>query len=268
MYAETAHCFECEGEWLTAIVAAPRRPARRGVLILVGGPQYRVGSHRQFVLLARALAQQGIPSFRFDVRGMGDSTGEPRGFETTAADIRAAIDHFFTIQPGLAEVVLWGLCDAASAALLHAVRDARVYGLVLLNPWVRSSQTAARATLKHYYRSRLFDAGFWKKLIAGQFRPAAALRSFAGLAAAARQPADSSLSSRMLQGLRLFPGSVLVILSGRDLTAREFSDVCLRSPEWTNRIALRELAQANHTFARAEWRNQVAAWTVEWMKSC
>lgn len=246
----------------------PRQAARRGVLILVGGPQYRTGSHRQFVLLARALAQQGIPSFRFDVRGMGDGTGEPRGFEATATDIQAAIDHFFAIQPGLAEVVLWGLCDAASAALLHAVRDARVHGLVLLNPWVRSSQTAAQATLKHYYRSRLLDAGFWKKLIAGQFRPAAALRSFAGLAVAARRPAGSTLPSRMLQGLRLFPGPVLVILSGRDLTAREFSDVCLSSPEWINRIELRELAEANHTFARAEWRKQVAMWTAEWVKSC
>jgi len=268
MYAETAHSFECDGEWLTAIVAAPRQPARRGVLILVGGPQYRAGSHRQFVLLARTLAQQGIPSLRFDVRGMGDSTGEPRSFEATASDIQTAIDHFFALQPGLAEVVLWGLCDAASAALLHAVQDTRVRSLVLLNPWVRSSQTAAQTTLKHYYRSRLFDAGFWKKLIAGQFRPAAALRSFAGLAVAARQPGDNILPSRMLQGLRLFPGPVLVILSGRDLTAREFSDVCLRSPEWRKRIVLRELAEANHTFARVEWRNQVAAWTSEWVKSC
>jgi len=268
MYAETAHSFECDGEWLTAIVTAPQQPARRGVLILVGGPQYRAGSHRQFVLLARTLAQQGIPSFRFDVRGMGDSTGAPRSFEATASDIQTAIGHFFAIQPGLAEVVLWGLCDAASAALLHAVKDTRVRSLVLLNPWVRSSQTAAQATLKHYYHSRLFDAGFWKKLIAGQFQPAAAMRSFARLAAAARRPADSTLPSRMLQGLQRFPGPVLVILSGRDLTAREFSDVCLRSSEWKNRIALRELAEANHTFARAEWRAQVAAWTAEWVKSC
>lgn len=268
MYAESAHCFACEGEWLTAIAALPQQAARRGVLILVGGPQYRAGSHRQFVLLARALARQGIPSLRFDVRGMGDSTGEPRGFEATAADIRAAIGHFFAIQPGLAEVVLWGLCDAASAALLYAAEDRRVHGLVLLNPWVRTSQTVAQATLKHYYRARLLDPGFWKKVLAGQFRPAAALRSFAGLSAAAREPAASTLPSRMLHALRRFTGPVLVILSGRDLTAREFSDVCLRSPEWKTRILLQEIPEANHTFARAEWRNQVAAWTADWVQSC
>jgi exosortase A-associated hydrolase 1 len=267
MHAETAHGFACEGESLTAIAAIRPQSSKRGVLIIVGGPQYRAGSHRQFVLLARELARHDIPSLRFDVRGMGDSTGAPRGFEALAADIRAAIDQFFIIQPGLTEVVLWGLCDAASAALLYSGQDARVHGLVLLNPWVRTSQTAAQATLKHYYRSRFFDAGFWKKLIAGQFRPAAALRSFAGLALAAREPAASGLPSRMLQGLRSFSGPVLVILSGRDLTAREFNDACMRSDEWKRRTALRELPEANHTFARAEWRDRVAAWTVEWVKS-
>lgn len=52
-----------------------------GLLMVVGGPQYRVGSHRQFVLLARDLAAAGIPVFPFDYRGMGDSTGQARDFE-------------------------------------------------------------------------------------------------------------------------------------------------------------------------------------------
>jgi len=65
------------------------------VLIIVGGPQYRVGSHRQFVLLARHLAAQGIPVMRFDVRGMGDSKGKPRNFGQLDDDLRAATDCFF-----------------------------------------------------------------------------------------------------------------------------------------------------------------------------
>jgi len=50
--------------------------ADTGVLIVVGGPQYRVGSHRQFVMLARFLADHGVPCMRFDYRGMGDVSGE------------------------------------------------------------------------------------------------------------------------------------------------------------------------------------------------
>ena len=48
---------------------------------MVGGPQYRVGSHRQFTLMARAFAAAGYPVLRFDYRGIGDSEGESRGFE-------------------------------------------------------------------------------------------------------------------------------------------------------------------------------------------
>ena len=42
------------------------------VLVVVGGPQVRAGSHRHFVQLARHLATHGHAVMRFDVRGMGD----------------------------------------------------------------------------------------------------------------------------------------------------------------------------------------------------
>src|SRR5689334_11218312 len=114
---EQAFGFACRGEWLCGIASLPRQPAARGVLIVVGGPQYRAGSHRQFTLLARSLAAQGIASMRFDYRGMGDSDGAMRSFEAVDDDLRAAVDQFMALAPGLTEVVIWGLCDAASAAL-------------------------------------------------------------------------------------------------------------------------------------------------------
>src|SRR5690606_34644237 len=106
-----------------------------GVLIIVGGPQYRVGSHRQFVLLARYLAERGIPVMRFDYRGMGDSDGDMRTFEHVGKDLGSDIDYFFSECSFLKDIVIWGLCDAASAALFYAHQDRRISGLVLLNPW-------------------------------------------------------------------------------------------------------------------------------------
>ena len=80
---EDAVVFQCEGASLVGILHVPERePARIGVLVIVGGPQYRVGSHRQFVLMARSLAQSGYAVLRFDYRGMGDSDGEMRTFES------------------------------------------------------------------------------------------------------------------------------------------------------------------------------------------
>ena len=56
---------------------------------------------------------------RFDFRGMGDSTGELRDFEEVNEDIGAAINAFQAHCPQLERIVLWGLCDAASASLLY-----------------------------------------------------------------------------------------------------------------------------------------------------
>jgi exosortase A-associated hydrolase 1 len=281
-YTETALAFDCGGECLYAIASVPAQPARRGVLVVVGGPQYRVGSHRQFTLLARSLAQQGIAAMRFDYRGMGDSHGAIRSFEHVQDDLRAAVDAFQRAVPDVGEVVVWGLCDAASAALFYAAADPRVTGLVLLNPWVRTTDGYAKTTIKHYYRDRLFDAGLWKKIVSGRFDYRAAIGSFVRLARTAWAGGtkdapggaadDAPLPERMLQGWSRFQGKVLLILSGADLTAKEFCDVTAASEQWqaqmrSARVTRRELPPADHTFSRREWRDQVAGWTCDWVRS-
>ena len=158
--------FQCSGEQLIGILTAPVKPAEYGVVIVVGGPQFRIGSHRQFVLLARSLGEQGITTLRFDYRGMGDSSGELRDFTAIDEDIRAAVDMLQNAHPKLERIILWGLCDAASACLFYAHKDPRIAGLVLANPWVRTDEGEAQAYLNHYYRARFFDMAFWKKYCA------------------------------------------------------------------------------------------------------
>jgi exosortase A-associated hydrolase 1 len=281
MLDERALAFGCEGETLVGILSPGAAAAARGVLIVVGGPQYRAGSHRQFALLARRLAAQGIPALRFDYRGLGDSGGAARTFEDVGADIRSAIDAFQEAVPGLREVVLWGLCDAAAAALFYGHSDARVAGLVLLNPWARSPAGLARSTLKHYYWSRLRDPALWRKLASGRFALGASLRSLLALVGAARQapavPRDGSapalapgLHARLLDGMQRYRGRVLFIFSSADLTAQEFLDMCKASRSWQRLLAgpavqQRTLDGADHTFSRRAWRDQVADWTSAWV---
>ena len=93
MTTEESALFACAGETLVGVLARPAVAARTGVVVIVGGPQYRVGSHRQFVLLSRALAGAGCAVLRFDYRGMGDSSGAQRSFDSVSADIAAAMDH-------------------------------------------------------------------------------------------------------------------------------------------------------------------------------
>lgn len=281
-FQERALRFRCEHEWLYGIMSVPQQPVARGVLIVVGGPQYRVGSHRQFVLLARYLAKRGISVMRFDCRGMGDSDGDIRTFEHVGEDLRSATDFFFSECPFLEDVVIWGLCDAASAALFYAYQDRRVSGLVLLNPWVRTEQGIAKAYLKHYYLQRLFEPEFWKKLLGGKFNPLASIQSLYAFgrnslqggkkSAASEDSAGAScdltapLPERMLDGLKRFQGKILIITSGNDLTAREFLDLADSSADWQEAMKTRQtevfhIDSANHTFSTREWRDQVAEQT-------
>lgn len=278
---EEAVVFPCAGQQLLGILHHADGSAKTGILIVTGGPQYRIGSHRQFLLLARAFCAAGIPSFRFDHRGTGDSAGDFPGFEHIGEDIAAAITAFLEQAPGLEKVVLWGICDAASAILLSASRDPRVAGMVLVNPWVREPEGEARALVKHYYGQRLLDPTFWRKLLSGGVDIAAALRGFAGGVAAwigarpkgGTSPAaagTASLSLRMAEGLAAFAGPVGLILSGRDLTAREFLDAA-GAPEWRRllaepRVARHDLPAADHTFSRRVWREAVAQWTLAWLR--
>ena len=282
MIEERALAFACRGAWLYGILSLPQAAApQRGVLIVVGGPQYRAGSHRQFTLLARDLAAAGIPAMRFDYRGMGDSEGDLQTFENVDDDVRAAIDRFFAEVPGMSEVVLWGLCDGASAAAMYAPQDARVAGLVLLNPWVRTEEGKARATIKHYYKDRLFDPRLWDKIKKGEFDVKASVGSLLDNVGKALKPgrgagqddADNApLPERMQAALARFGGRVLVVLSGADLTAQEFSDLAHRTGAWQRlmaapRFTRQQIDKADHTFSRRPWQDQVSDWTRDWLRS-
>lgn len=256
-----------------------------GVVVVVGGPQYRVGSHRQFVLLARFLAEHGIPVLRFDYSGMGDSTGEMRSFENVDDDISAAIEALIRRVPQVRRVVLWGLCDGASAALMYAPRDLRVLGLVLLNPWVRTEAGLARSQLWTYYPRRLVSRAFWRKIVR---QPRALARSawdFAGTLRRSRpsvrsvspgterEPAAATFVDRMLDAAERFGGSTAVLLSGNDITAGEFKALLATDRRWRrltrrNSVTLRELPGANHTFSSREWRKWVAETTLDFVRSC
>jgi exosortase A-associated hydrolase 1 len=272
--------FDSQGEQLVGVLHRPgcaSSIADLGVVVLVGGPQYRVGSHRQFVLLARALADAGFPALRFDLGGMGDSTGPLRTFEQSAADVGAAIDTLMSRRPELRGVVLWGLCDGASAALLYlaARADGRVRGLCLVNPWVRTEATHARTIVRHYYWRRITQPEFWGKLLRGQVGLRAVGELSASLStsrARAQANDDAPYVQRMLRAWRGFGGRTLVVLSGNDYTAREFADLTRDDPHWVKALRRPEVArvdigEADHTFSDGASRQALEASTLQWLRT-
>nr|WP_316639075.1 hydrolase 1, exosortase A system-associated [uncultured Roseateles sp.] len=242
-YQESVLSVTCGTEPLAAILAAPESPKPTAVLVIVGGPQYRVGSHRQFVLLSRRLAEAGYPVLRFDYRGMGDSGGAQRSFEQVSDDVAAAINAL-QAQITFQDVVLWGLCDGASAALLYCQQrqDPRVQGLCLLNPWVRSETSLARTQIKHYYLQRLKQKEFWLKLLSGKVAGQAlsGLLHSLKLTFSRNRPgpnAQASFQDRMASAWHGFRGDILLLLSGDDYTAKEFMDYASTDAAWSKALS-------------------------------
>lgn len=288
MAKEHAITFPCCGDPLVGILHIPEQPLARGVVVVPGAPQYRVGSHRQLVLLARELAAHGTAVLRFDYRGMGDSDGEFRSFDLIGDDLRAAISELRAQVPEVREIVLWGFCDGASAASFYAHSDPSVHGVVLVNPWVRDRDTTDRAVVRHYYLAQLRSRAFWRRLLSAEidFRQAVAdlvvrlarliRRGVFAITASAPQDPEAALAGplhmRVAQGLAAFEGRILLFLSGADLTAQEFEESVLKAASVKLRqqhenFQIVRLDGANHTYSALRWRRQVHDITVKWLHS-
>lgn len=273
---EKAIKFNCQDNELIGIIHHPNSDQNTsiGVLIVVGGPQYRVGSHRQFVLLARDLAKNNIPTMRFDCAGMGDSTGTFSKFTHLNDDIQSAIKVFSTQCPKVKQIILWGLCDAASANMIFVANSNHVAGLILLNPWVRSNHTYAKATIRDHHLKQLLNPQFWKRLFTLDVN---IFHSIQGLAATikstffrVREDEEDDFIRTMLIGVRKFSKNMLFILSGNDLTASEFKTLVRTDKEWwqamdSKNIVTINIKDADHTFSSAEWRTKVSKHTIDWI---
>lgn len=265
--------FNSNGKQLVAIEHLPettqQEQIKKGVVIVVGGPQTRVGSHRLFVHLARALAQQGIIVFRFDYGGAGDSEGNISTFTEIQDDIDAAIQAFQQRHSDITELTLWGLCDAASAILLYFndfPQPANIKHLFLVNPWVRQTQTEAKAYLRSYYIKRFFSKSFWQKFLSGKVKAKSAFTDIQDFHQQSLESNDISTPgnfvTKMRQGLSQFSGKCDLLLSGDDLTADEFKFLVKSNKQWREVMArdtinLKIINQADHTFSQQNTKQQL-----------
>ena len=251
---EASVVFDCGGDRLIGIHHGVEDQTPSTVVVnVVGGPQYRVGSHRQFVLTARFLASAGFPCLRFDYRGMGDSAGELRSFTSVSEDIDVVVAWCRQTYPD-SKIVLMGLCDGASAAAIYG-ESTQVDGLILINPWVHRPDLAAKVQVWHYYRQRLLSWAFWRRLLTFQVNVGAAAQDIgSGVSAAAQagEATDNEFVDRMFSGLTKQKCPVLTLLSGDDLTAMEFQQLCRQDRAWRKLVGSWkqvDFPQADHTFS-------------------
>ncbi len=242
--------FPCASDALVGTL--DRAPSTRGLLIVSGGNELRIGAHRGMALMAQRLAAAGHPVFRFDRRGIGDSTGANRGFEESGPDIAAAVAAFRTAVPALTRIVAFGNCDAASALALHDTSG--IDALVLANPWVIEPAADALppvSAIRARYAERLRDPRAWARLLTGGVnlkKLAGGLAKISGGEAAAPE----GLAARVAAGLSDKPATILI--ASRDNTAIAFTEAW-KTPAYATlreRTSLDILDTDSHSFHRSE----------------
>ncbi|MDT9597767.1 hydrolase 1, exosortase A system-associated [Sphingosinicella rhizophila] len=240
--------FQCAGETLGASVDEAAGPL--GVLMVTGGGQTRIGSHRMYERLAARLADHGHPCFRFDRRGVGDSEGNDPGFRACGPDLAAAAHAFRQEGKGLEKVIGFGLCDGATALALFGAA-ANLDGLILVNPWFVEAEAGVPppAAIRKHYRQRLTSLDGWKRALTGSMSYGKLLKGIVKILA----PPPSSLASEAADALGTARLPVRLILARGDATA------IAAEAEW-NAHAFRKVRDAaapplridsdSHTFAR------------------
>jgi pimeloyl-ACP methyl ester carboxylesterase len=192
-----------------------------------------------------------VPVFRFDRRGIGDSTGENRGFRNAGQDIAAAAATF-RAETGVARLVSFGNCDAATALALFG-QAAGIDAIVLANPWIvePSDDLPPTAAIREHYAARLRDPREVWRLVRGGVNIAKLTRGLARLAQGGTAP--SPLAEAFAQALQTWRGRATILLASGDATSIAYKDAMARM-EMTLPTFARDTD--SHSFARAgdaEW---------------
>ncbi len=217
--------FPCAGKTLAATL--DEAPGTTGLLIVSGGNEIRIGAHRGMAELAATIGAAGHPVFRYDRRGIGDSSGENNGFESTAQDISEAAAAFRHEAPHITRIVAFGNCDAASALILfHA--QAPIDALILTNPWTIEPSADGNdlpppAAIRSRYLEKLKSPRELLRLLTGGVNIRKLISGLAKASVKQSQP-PTSLPARLATSLAAAKVPVTILLAERDNTALAFAD--------------------------------------------
>jgi pimeloyl-ACP methyl ester carboxylesterase len=177
------------------VLSTPLDIARRNAPLIVlhnVGANHHIGCNRLYVDLARQWASLGFSTLRFDLVGIGDTP--PQGgrkendvySDSGIADAGRALDWLAAAR-GYRRFLLAGICSGAYVSYYAALADARVEGVMLMNPltfhWCEgdSLEIRTRTTFKstQFYRRAALQWETWKRAAKGEVHLRAIARKMA-----------------------------------------------------------------------------------------
>ncbi len=205
----------CESDMLAATLDSA--PGSTALLIVSGGNEIRSGAHSGMAHLALNISKHGFPVLRYDRRGIGESTGQNRGFLGSAGEIAAVAKFLRHEQQQVGEIIAFGNCDAATALALFGP-DAGIDGYILANPWVIEMATEpdteksmpSSAAIRSRYWDRLRNPRTIIDLLSGKIN---FMKLLKGLKQASRSEENSALSLQLRDALSRLDSNPRILLA-------------------------------------------------------
>lgn len=237
--------FGCGGD--TLLGSLDEAVGTTGLLIVSGGNEVRAGAHRGMALLAARLAAKGTPAFRYDRRGVGDSTGPNSGYENSQANLIAAVTAFRTEAPHITRIVGFGNCDGATALALFG-RASGIDAVILANPWVVEpiDDLPPPAAIRARYAVKLRDPGEWLRAMRGGVSIARLIRGLRRISPKLAE--DHGLAEQATQAIAGWGDKATVVLASDDATALAYVSAARRAGITPRTIMI---STASHSFGSA-----------------
>jgi hypothetical protein len=160
-------CLFGSDQHLSGIVTEPNGEAKEALILISAGLLPKHGPYRLYAEIARAVAEDGRLVLRFDLGGIGDSGLGSESGELqvrTAVEVQQALD-LIASRYQITRFTLGGLCSGAEDALRAAVSDARVTGVLMIDPFAyRTSGWFWRHLIFRGMRRLLRAAGMYTPL--------------------------------------------------------------------------------------------------------
>ncbi len=247
------------GHGLSGVLTRPAQPGQGPLWVLLNaGFIARSGPFRLHVDLARTLAGLGFSVLRVDQPGVGDAPPK-RGDDI--AVIMQGFDRL-TQMLGVQRFIIGGLCSAADQGWKVALADARVCGLLLLDPfarrgaWFRMGQLrlllgrgsgALKALLKRVMRKRTTGVAD------------GSLRDWPTAAQAREQFA--CIVAREVEVFALYTGGAAAYFTHRAQFAASFG-----SAARSRQVCFMHWPDCDHMFMRLPERKRLLQAIVDWSR--
>lgn len=270
----------CEESFLIADLS---RGGTDGALLLPGWGGTRYGPQRILWQAAAALGARGLTTLRLDLRGRGDSPGNPVSvtLDEMIADALAAAE-WLHVECGVTRLHLVGLCSGGNVALGAAAQlpDAGDVVCWSLLPFMEHKaqakrQGTPRAALLRQYLLKALKPETWRRLLRGE----ASVRGAAQVLAKDKEGDDAERKRKtsardiladlagVTRARRAGERGALHLLYGSADPEAAGSQAFFEAWRTAQDLpgATRIISGAPHNFYTAQWTADVVAQTAAWL---